>query len=362
NIGKVYHARGEFDRAMEFYGKHLEIAEQTGDRRGMGAALGNIGRVYHDKGELDRALEFHVKQLKISEQLSELPGMGTASFNIGLVCRDKGDPDRSLELHRKFLLVSRQVGYKEGIRNIASAIASTLLSVGDFRGAEESCAEALRAAKEMGAKTAEASILSLKATIARRRACHSELGSESPPTPGGPLRVRDSSRTVDCHSRESGNPPATGGRGPDHAVSEVPPGEGGVQRASISPQAEKGATEEAMAACRAALQMHRDALRLAEESGATRKDRAAILIEICRDAVEIGESEAALNALAEAAKLAGETQDFGLRTELDAASARCELAFGDKTKARKMYGDLAALLDSKGYLLRARELEQEGRT
>ncbi|MFZ0389957.1 MAG: tetratricopeptide repeat protein, partial [Calditrichia bacterium] len=62
--GTVYYLSGEWDRALEYYEKSLEISKKVGDVHGMAQTYGNMGSVYNDKGEWDRALEYYEKSLE----------------------------------------------------------------------------------------------------------------------------------------------------------------------------------------------------------------------------------------------------------------------------------------------------------
>ncbi len=68
-MGKVYHSRGEYDRALECYERKLLIDEELGDLRDAAITIGNMGSVYSNRGEYDRAIECYERQLRISEEV-----------------------------------------------------------------------------------------------------------------------------------------------------------------------------------------------------------------------------------------------------------------------------------------------------
>ncbi|MBI2849357.1 MAG: tetratricopeptide repeat protein, partial [Chloroflexi bacterium] len=77
NIGAVYDALGQREKALEYYGKALPIREEVGDRAGMAATLNNIGMVYHALGQREKALEYYGKALPIREEVGDRAGMAT---------------------------------------------------------------------------------------------------------------------------------------------------------------------------------------------------------------------------------------------------------------------------------------------
>ena len=58
NIGRVYYALGEKQKALDFYNQALPILRAVGDRGGEATTLNNIGRVYDALGEKQKALVF----------------------------------------------------------------------------------------------------------------------------------------------------------------------------------------------------------------------------------------------------------------------------------------------------------------
>ena len=43
NLGNVYHSLGDFQKAMEYYERHLKISKEVGDRAGEGRAYVSLG-------------------------------------------------------------------------------------------------------------------------------------------------------------------------------------------------------------------------------------------------------------------------------------------------------------------------------
>src|SRR5439155_1150823 len=61
NLGLIYQARGDLDRAEEVQRKALEINEALGRQEGMANKYGNLGLIYQTRGDLDRAREYRTK-------------------------------------------------------------------------------------------------------------------------------------------------------------------------------------------------------------------------------------------------------------------------------------------------------------
>lgn len=58
-IGNVESRKSNYSKALMLYKEALSISRRTNDKVILGISLGNIGNIYHAKGELDKALEYH---------------------------------------------------------------------------------------------------------------------------------------------------------------------------------------------------------------------------------------------------------------------------------------------------------------
>jgi tetratricopeptide (TPR) repeat protein len=92
---------------MEFYDKALQIREQVLNPLSPDLAISysNIGLVYDAQGNYDKAMEFYNKALQIKEQvLNPLsPSLATSYNNIGVVYFEMENYDKALEYFNKAL-------------------------------------------------------------------------------------------------------------------------------------------------------------------------------------------------------------------------------------------------------------------
>ena len=113
NIGVVYHNLEDYDKVLEFYNKALEIDKDVLGENHHDTAISynNIGVVYDELGDYDKALEYHNKALEIKKEvLGEKHASTAMSYNnIGNVYDDLGDYDKALEYHNKALEIFEEV-------------------------------------------------------------------------------------------------------------------------------------------------------------------------------------------------------------------------------------------------------------
>ncbi|PZS01271.1 MAG: hypothetical protein DLM69_05140, partial [Candidatus Chloroheliales bacterium] len=68
NLGAVYDDLGEYDKAIEYSTRSLELAQQLGDRLVQAQSLISLGNVYFGLGEYDKAIEYFTHSLELAQQ------------------------------------------------------------------------------------------------------------------------------------------------------------------------------------------------------------------------------------------------------------------------------------------------------
>jgi tetratricopeptide (TPR) repeat protein len=112
NLASIYEAKGEYDKAIEFYNKALKINEvKLGlDHPDTAATYNNLAGVYRAKGDYDRAIEFSKKALKIYDEKLGLdhPDAATTYNNLAGVYKAKGEYERAIEFYEKVLKIQEE--------------------------------------------------------------------------------------------------------------------------------------------------------------------------------------------------------------------------------------------------------------
>lgn len=113
NIGIVYQNLGDYDKALEYYFKALEITKDVlGEKhRDTAMSYNNIGAVYDDLGDYDKALEYGFKALEIKKDVlgEKHPDTAGSYGNIGIIYAELGDYDKALEYLIKALEIFKEV-------------------------------------------------------------------------------------------------------------------------------------------------------------------------------------------------------------------------------------------------------------
>jgi tetratricopeptide (TPR) repeat protein len=130
NIGVAYDNKGEYEKALEYYQKGLDIQAKTlGDHHpNLANTYHNIGVTLDNKGDYDKAIEFY--QIYLDIQIKTLgeqhPKLGPIYSSIGFVWRKKGRFDKALEMYKLKLEIEVN---NQG--NQCPSVATTNFYIGD---------------------------------------------------------------------------------------------------------------------------------------------------------------------------------------------------------------------------------------
>ncbi|CAF1122957.1 unnamed protein product [Adineta steineri] len=112
NIGAVYDNMGEYSKALSYYEKALEIQQKTlpANHPDLATSYCCMGSVYSKMGEYSKALTFLENSLKIQEKTlpSNHPNLAVSHSNIGMVYKNMGEYSKALSFYEKDLEISQK--------------------------------------------------------------------------------------------------------------------------------------------------------------------------------------------------------------------------------------------------------------
>lgn len=82
NIGLIYRAKGEYERALTYHIKALEAIRNAGYLYEEAIQLNNLGMIYIDKEDLDEALKHSKQAERIFQQLGASQELNTVRSTI----------------------------------------------------------------------------------------------------------------------------------------------------------------------------------------------------------------------------------------------------------------------------------------
>ncbi len=127
NLGAVYSALGQMERAHEYLERALNMCREQGDLRGEGWALNNLGRIYSILGQRERAREYFEQALQIcremdyceqalsiSREIGDHGEEATTLSHLGEVYSALGKKKQALDYYEQALQLYKEVGDRSG--------------------------------------------------------------------------------------------------------------------------------------------------------------------------------------------------------------------------------------------------------
>ena len=107
NLGAAWKAKGNYDKAIEYYEKALKSDLKTfgEDHPNVATYRNNLGATWKAKGEYDKAIEYYEMALKsdLKNFGENHPKVATRWNNLGEVWRTKGEYDKAIDYYEKAL-------------------------------------------------------------------------------------------------------------------------------------------------------------------------------------------------------------------------------------------------------------------
>lgn len=158
-VGNVYWAQGDFTQAHEHYLKGLAIGESLGDKAIIARAMNSLGNIHSRQSDYPKALEHYQKFLTMSEALGEKVWISTALNNIGTVLNNQGRYDEALDNYKKSMAMSEAVNDQDGVAFALNNIGSIHNRQGEYSRALDSYRKAMVVRESLGDKPGIARLL-----------------------------------------------------------------------------------------------------------------------------------------------------------------------------------------------------------
>ena len=115
-IGNVFNqGLRQFDKAVEYFHKSLDIAQQLNDTALIGYNYNNLGQAFYNDHKLDQSLTYYQKSKLLKEALKDDYGIGSAYGNISNVYFDQKKYALALAYNDSSLAIRERVNDKKGI-------------------------------------------------------------------------------------------------------------------------------------------------------------------------------------------------------------------------------------------------------
>ena len=159
NIGMVYFNLGDQQHALDYYGQALPLLRKVGDKSGEAVTLNNIGGIYSAISDRQQALRYLEQALPLRRQVGDKAGEARTLINIGTVYSALGDPQQALDYYEQALPLTRQMSDKDDEAATLNNIGAIYSALGDQQRALHCYEQALPLTQQIGDKSGEARTL-----------------------------------------------------------------------------------------------------------------------------------------------------------------------------------------------------------
>jgi len=152
-IGNDYDNLGDLNNALLYDDRQLEIVRDLNDQEDEGKALNNLGEIYQDQGNYDKALEYYNKSLQLRSDPSSI---AITYNNIATVYSAKGDNNKAVEYYKKAIEFAQKAGNYHGTAHDMLNLGDTYIDLKNFSSAQYYLQKGLLMMQKLGNKYGEA--------------------------------------------------------------------------------------------------------------------------------------------------------------------------------------------------------------
>ena len=158
-LASVYISLGNFEKAISFGSRSLEIHEQSGDLVMKGWALHGFGTGFENMNDLEKASDYYQESLALFTEADHQVGVARSLTGIASVYQKEGRFEEALPLHQQSLNIFQSMNNDVGISRAFNDLGTTYFHLGQFEKAEAYLQKSLKLREEMGYRQAQSTTL-----------------------------------------------------------------------------------------------------------------------------------------------------------------------------------------------------------
>ena len=155
NLGIDYRGLGDFKKAVHYHDLSLEIAKKVGDVASEGKTYGELGSDYLGLGNVKKSIYYNDLCLEIAKKVGDVSSEGMAYRNLGNAYNGLGDFQKAIHYHERCLEIARKVGDVSNEGKAHGSLGNDYKSLGDFKKAIYYLGLSLEIARKVGDVSSE---------------------------------------------------------------------------------------------------------------------------------------------------------------------------------------------------------------
>lgn len=122
NLAIAYYGLGDYDKAIYYYNKALEMAEEYQDFSNIFLVKINLGRLYTKIGDYTNAEKYLLEALKDVKKIEDKYLKAGGYATLGMLYKDKGDKKTAKKLLNRASTFYKSAGAKEMVKKILKIV------------------------------------------------------------------------------------------------------------------------------------------------------------------------------------------------------------------------------------------------
>jgi len=149
-LGTVMASQGKYLQAIAYIQETITMRRDLQDKRGLAASLCILGAVYAAQDNFDAAMKYYQEALGLLRQLGDRRTLGQLLNNMGFLWIHRGDNNKASDLIEEALTTLRELDDKSGIAASLNQLGDLAIARGDYFQARKYYIESLHHYYEIG--------------------------------------------------------------------------------------------------------------------------------------------------------------------------------------------------------------------
>ncbi|OFY98852.1 MAG: hypothetical protein A2491_15500 [Bacteroidetes bacterium RIFOXYC12_FULL_35_7] len=137
NLGVAYHKKGDYKKSIQSHEKAQKIFEELNDKTGLFKTYNNLGNNYYKMNDFVKAEDYYNNTLKTAKAVSDEKGQISALYNLGNIFKDQKKYEKALENFNKSVELAKQIKYQEALGKNYKSMSAIYYDKKDFQKAYE---------------------------------------------------------------------------------------------------------------------------------------------------------------------------------------------------------------------------------
>ncbi len=147
SVAVAYHYLNKWDSAEYYYKEALSIREASKSNR-VASSLNNLGVVFMDQEEYEEAITYYIKAMEVRQLANDTVGVALTKINLGLIFKKQGIYDKALGYYKEAIVVLEKFNEQKHLEVALLNMGAIYNTINDYEIAKQYNLKLLKLANE----------------------------------------------------------------------------------------------------------------------------------------------------------------------------------------------------------------------